>query len=312
MGITVSDSPSETEMILTNENNGSDFTAVDEETVSFNESSLRCCVGIIDIVGSTKMTAGLPHSKIGKYYHTFFSTMVPIVKKYGGIVVKNGGDSLLYYFQETPSDDKSMFLRCLECGLAMLEARCILNTKLSEEKIPSLSFRISVDYGKVTLANSSNLSYHDIFGTPVNICSKINGKAQPNTIVIGGDLYQEVKSLSGYSFSEVSGYSVGFKFQYSVYGVARDQRKCRALVETAIERTLVDMSTNTLDTISGQLFKKHNCLLSTCYKKPEYLRDVLIDMFGNAYAGIVQEIRNKLGSHTQQKPIMTFLEKLSG
>jgi hypothetical protein len=193
----------------------------------------------------------------------------------------------------------------------MIAARCTVNTKLYQEKIPPLSFRVSADYGKVTLAKSSVSSYHDIFGTPVNICSKINGKAQPNTVVIGGDLYQATKNLPGYRFHEVPGYSVGFKFQYPIYSVTRDDRQYKSMVEAAIERALLNMSTTVLDTTSSHLFNKYNCLLSTCYEKPEYLKNTLMDMFGNAHTGIVETIKSNLGDHIQQKPIMDFVEGLS-
>jgi class 3 adenylate cyclase len=310
MGITSINSDVEEETVLKTGNEESNFPPQDEESVSFVESSSSCCVGIVDIVGSTKMAAGLSHSKVGKYYSIFLNTMTPIVKKFGGIVVKNGGDSLLYYFQGTPDDEKSVFLRCLECSLAMIAARCIINTKLYQEKIPPLSFRVSADYGKVTLAKSSNSSYHDIFGTPVNICSKINGKAQPNTVVIGGDLYQAIKNLPGYSFHETPGYSVGFKFQYPVYSIIRNDHQCKSMVKSAIEQALLDMGTPVLDTTSSRLFNKYNCLLSTCYEKPEYLRETLMDMFGNAHTGIVETIKSNLGDHIQQKPIMDFVERL--
>jgi hypothetical protein len=193
----------------------------------------------------------------------------------------------------------------------MIGTRCTINTKLYQEKIPPLSFRVSADYGKVTLAKSSGLSYHDIFGTPVNICSKINSKAQPNTIVIGGDLYHAIKNLPGYSFREVQGYSVGFKFQYPVYSVIRDEHQCKSIVEAAIERSLLNMGTLVLDTTSSHLFNKYNCLISTCYEKPEYLKNTLMDMFGNAHIEIVETIRSNLGDHIQQKPIMDFAERLS-
>ncbi len=310
MGITSINSNIEGELVPIIENEGSDFSAQDEESISFVESSTECCVGIVDIVGSTKMAAGLSHSKIGKYYGIFLSTMAPIVKKFGGVVVKNGGDSLLYYFQGSKGDEKSVFLRCLECSLAMIGSRCDINTKLYQEKIPPLSFRVSADYGKVTLAKSSDSSYHDIFGTPVNICSKINAKAEPNTLVIGGDLYQTIKDMVGYSFHEVSGYSVGFKFQYPVYGVTRDIHQCRSIVEDAIGQALLNMGTPVLDSVSSHLFNKYDCLLSTCYEKPEYLRDTLMIMFGNAHIGIVETIKRNLGDHVQQRPIMDFVERL--
>ncbi len=54
----------------------------------------------------------------------------------------------------------------------------------------------------------------------MNICAKINSMAQPNGIVISGDLYQIVKSFSfidKYQFRESRGYSIGFSQWYPVY-----------------------------------------------------------------------------------------------
>jgi CheY-like chemotaxis protein len=57
----------------------------------------------------------------------------------------------------------------------------------------------------------------------MNICAKINSMAEPNGIVIGGDLYRIIKSFSfvnGYEFRELQGYSIGFSHRYPVYTAA--------------------------------------------------------------------------------------------
>jgi len=55
----------------------------------------------------------------------------------------------------------------------------------------------------------------------MNICAKINSMAEPNGIVIGGDLYQIMKSFSfidKYQFRELrEGYSIGFDHVYPIY-----------------------------------------------------------------------------------------------
>jgi CheY-like chemotaxis protein len=57
----------------------------------------------------------------------------------------------------------------------------------------------------------------------MNICAKINSMAEPNGIVIGGDLYRIIQSFSfiknnGYEFRELrEGYSIGFNHKYPVY-----------------------------------------------------------------------------------------------
>ena len=64
----------------------------------------------------------------------------------------------------------------------------------------------------------------DMIGPPINMCSKINRIASTNGIVLGGDLFQMVKDFSDYSFKQVKGCSVGFKFDYPVYTVRRKIR----------------------------------------------------------------------------------------
>ena len=50
-----------------------------------------------------------------------------------------------------------------------------------------MKYRISADYGKVQVAKSYISDMDDLFGTPVNLCAKINRYAEPNSMVIGGD-----------------------------------------------------------------------------------------------------------------------------
>jgi class 3 adenylate cyclase len=281
-----------------------------EDTISFIESPSECCIGIIDICKSTMTAARLSNLQIGKYYGMFLNTMTRIVKSSGGIVVKNGGDSLLYYFQGKSSDDMSMFIRCLECNLSMIDARTIINTKMQQENLPLLNFRISADYGKVILATSSNSTYHDIFGSPVNFCSKINALALPNTAVIGGDIHQRVKTLQGYAFQEIKGYSVGFKQQYPVFSVVRNCNQHVASVELAIQKALFGIGKSTLNMVTYEVFKKHGCLISDCYENPMILKNILKDMFGDSHIDIINKINSNLGEYIQQKPIAEFLEKL--
>lgn len=77
----------------------------------------------------------------------------------------------------------------------MISARCTINIKLYEEKLTSVSYRISADYGRVEVARSTTSQQDDLFGSTMNMCAKINSKASPNGIVIGGDSYQIINSF---------------------------------------------------------------------------------------------------------------------
>jgi two-component system, OmpR family, response regulator ChvI len=202
----------------------SNFDLVKE--ISFLDRSMNCCIGFIDMVNSTKATAEMvsDRQKIGQYYSIFINTMALLARNYNAKIVKNAGDTLIFYFPDSSDPaNEAAFKEILECFTTMILARDIINSKLQSENLPSVSYRISADYGKVEVATSTSSKGEDLFGSTMNICAKINSMAEPNGIVIGGDLYQIVKSFSfvsnnGYDFRELrGGYSMGFDHKYPVY-----------------------------------------------------------------------------------------------
>ena len=151
--------------------------------------------------------------------------MAFLAKNYGARIVKNVGDALIFYFPDSSdSANEAAFKDILECFTTMLLARDIINAKLHSENLPSVSYRISADYGRVEVATSTSSKSEDLFGPTMNICAKINSMAEQNGIVIGGNLYQIIESFSfaheGYEFSGLrEGYSIDFSNIYPVYAV---------------------------------------------------------------------------------------------
>lgn len=178
------------------------------------------CVGIVDMVNSTKITTKLPQNKMILYYEIFLNSMADIINKFRGAVIKSVGDSLLFYFPE-PCHTKKDYgsLNCLECVFAMVEEYEQINEKLQKECLPSVDYRISVDYGLISLMKSTNSI--DIIGKPVNMCAKINRQAAVNGIILGGDLYQMVKDFAGCYFKEADGFSIGLPQTYPIYSARR-------------------------------------------------------------------------------------------
>src|SRR5919106_5596398 len=202
----------------------------DKEEISFSRKSESYCVSFVDIVNSTNITAQISHTeKIGKYYSIFINTMATLARNYGAKITKNAGDSLIYYFPKTSDiTNKAAFIDVIECGLTMISAGTVLNTKMYEEGLPSIDYRISADYGRVGIVSSAISQNDDLFGPTMNICSKINSKASPNQMVIGGDLYQIIKSFSrfhhDYRFKSAGEYYIGFKHLYPIYSVLTKNR----------------------------------------------------------------------------------------
>src|SRR5574338_479633 len=96
---------------------------VDRSTycVMFSEKPASYCIGVVDMVGSTKMAASLGMSRMSRYYQNFLNLMSKIIEAYNGKVIKNIGDCLLFYFPNTCTlQDKSEIRKCVECSFAMI------------------------------------------------------------------------------------------------------------------------------------------------------------------------------------------------
>jgi class 3 adenylate cyclase len=204
------------------------------EEISFTGNSKNCCVSFIDIIDSTRITTTEINDaeKIRRYYSIFINTMAAIIRDFNANIIKNTGDSLLYYFPETSNnsaDDISAFKEVFECGLTMVEAITIINTRIQEEGLPPLNYRISADYGRVEIAKSMSSTSDDLFGPTVSLCAKINSLAPINGMVIGSDLYQTVRSSfdNDYYFSEIGKYPISeLKYQqYPVYSIIRNKKR---------------------------------------------------------------------------------------
>ncbi len=190
-----------------------------ELLLEFSENKQKCCVGVIDIVSSTKITANLTDAQTRNFYGIFINFMASIVDDFGGIVVKNIGDALLFYFPETNRNRKQYFENVINCCMMMINSHSEVNDKMDDKGLSSLSYRISAHYGPIMIAQMSTSSVADIFGSTVNVCTKINSMANPNELVIGEELYDILKSNNHFSFKQKSDYFLNDEIQFKVYSV---------------------------------------------------------------------------------------------
>jgi class 3 adenylate cyclase len=208
------------------------------EEISFSGEVQNYCVCFIDIIGSTKISSDLTPIQLSRYYEIFLNAIALIARNFGARIVKNAGDALIFYFNDT-SDPKNImkFKNVLDCGLTMGLASSTLNAKMLSEKLPPIQYRISADYGEVSVARSASSQSEDLFGSAMNISAKINSKAKPNGLVIGEALFDIVKRLDEYIFAPSSERLIGVKGDYGVYHV--DQKGKRSVINP-FERRAVD------------------------------------------------------------------------
>ncbi len=197
--------------------------------IRFSGDSIKSCIVFIDLVDSTKNTLTMDNLEhIRMYYSKFINSISKIVKSYGGKVIKNIGDCLLLHFPKT-SDNKNedAFSEVIECGLKILDSRHLVNQELSKQHLPPFSYRISMDFGILDLALVGDYSQIDLFGSTINICSKINSSflSIANQIIIGDNFYRILKSFSNitnnYNFINNGECNLNETFGYPTYNIKK-------------------------------------------------------------------------------------------
>ena len=189
--------------------------------LQFSDFSEKYCVCMIDIINSTKITANMSDMETSEFYRIFLNSAAAIVRKHDGVVVKNIGDALLFYFPKTPSQDKLIFSRVLDCCLALSDDHEEINDKMAKANLPFVDYKISATYGLVRMAKIVTSSVDDIFGAVVNRCAKINKSALPNGLIIGEALYENVKDLKEYTFHKIDSGLISEEYGFGGYTVSR-------------------------------------------------------------------------------------------
>jgi CheY-like chemotaxis protein len=204
------------------------------KSIKFTDDSLKCCVCFIEFQGAINNTAiADDSSNIREYYSTVINSLSQIIKRYNGKIVKSLGDRLLCYFLNFSDLNNEKALEdVIECGLEILEKREDMNNELLKKKnnLPPVErYKISLDYGVVDLALAGDNYQLDIFGSAVNLCSKINSSfssiAAKNEIIIGNNFYRIIKSfpnvLNKYNFINNGEFKVTENIGYPTYIIKR-------------------------------------------------------------------------------------------
>ncbi|RPH49629.1 MAG: adenylate/guanylate cyclase domain-containing protein [Desulfobacteraceae bacterium] len=143
----------------------------------------------VDIAGFTATTSRQSRAENAHLLQTFDSTLLPLIKRFKGIVVKSIGDALLITFR-SPTD-------AMLCSMALQDAMHEYNLNAPEEK--RIQIRVAANLGEVRVTKN------DIFGEPVNVASRIEGVAPADEIYLSEAVYMAMNK------AEVPAQEVGFK-----------------------------------------------------------------------------------------------------
>ena len=81
----------------------------------------------------------------------------------------------------------------------------------------------------------------------------------------------------------------------------------KALTTIVIGKALLEIGTPVYDKVTSRLLEKYHCYLPDCLEKPEYLREVLKELYGTGHKVIIDSIEQQLSEWGYKKNIETFL-----
>lgn len=153
---------------------------------------LSMAVMFIDICGfsSRPMVTVEEQDLILRVLNLYFTEMIRIAEEYGGNVEKNTGDGLLIYYNDNEgSPAEKGPKRAVACALTMFAAtKFLINPILLNSNTMPIEFRVSIDYGNVTIARIGaprRFNANVAIGSTANFASKVMRLANAGEIVIG-------------------------------------------------------------------------------------------------------------------------------
>ncbi|MBN2826059.1 MAG: PAS domain S-box protein [Campylobacterales bacterium] len=159
-----------------------------KQDVSVKSTRKPLTIFFSDLVGFTKMTEELEPEVLSDILNSYLDEMVKIALKYGATIDKFIGDAVMLFF----GDPKSLGLKedALQCVLMALEMRQKVQEMspvwMAKGLTKPLQVRMGISSGNVTVGNfGSNYRIdYTIVGEHVNLASRLESKAKPNTILI--------------------------------------------------------------------------------------------------------------------------------
>ena len=133
-----------------------------------------------DLVGSTALSARMDPEDLREIISAYQKCVAETVQRFGGFVAKYMGDGVLVYFgyPQAHEDDPEQAVRA---GLALIEAVSALKSAVS------LQTRVGIATGLVVvgeLIGSGEAQERGIVGETPNLAARLQGLAEPNTVVI--------------------------------------------------------------------------------------------------------------------------------
>ncbi|MCG3174049.1 MAG: hypothetical protein GMKNLPBB_02269 [Myxococcota bacterium] len=145
-----------------------------------------------DIVGFTTISQGKTPVEVAHFINEYFSVMTDIIFRHNGTLDKYIGDAIMAVFG-APIPGEQDHANAVRAALEMIDAR---NNLMSQHTMHlQLNHRIGINTGPLVAGQigSPHRMEYGVLGDTVNIASRIEGKAEPNSVFITEATYKLVK-----------------------------------------------------------------------------------------------------------------------
>lgn len=151
-----------------------------------------------DIKDFTPMTYHLEAEELTELLNRYLSAMSAIATEHGATIDKYIGDALMVFFGDPTSDGAGQdAIKCVKMAIAMQKKI----GELTKEKVfaclsKPMAIRIGIASGYCTVGNFGSQEHIDytIIGNTVNLASRLEHSAEPNSILISQHTYESIKS----------------------------------------------------------------------------------------------------------------------
>ncbi len=158
-----------------------------------------------DLVGSTALSERIDPEEYREVVQAYQAACAAVIRRYDGHIAQHLGDGLLVYFGY-PSAHEDDAVRAVRAGLEIVGAlQSRARQQAADAPLPHgrgsdfhpLQVRIGIHTGSVVVGEIGNSERREMLalGETPNIAARVQGQAEPNTVVMSAATYRLVQGL---------------------------------------------------------------------------------------------------------------------